>query len=616
MKRMRRWGRWIGLGALLLALAGLGPVRAEAVSLAETFPDEALRALMAFVDNDSDGNLSDGEILGKTWLNISEQAGVKSLAGIEKLTSLEHIELRLPALTDPKKLDLTVYPQLTYLDIVDTPVEELTIDSGSCPNLGYVELWETKVKSLDLSGKSGLRELVINNTPLASLDISGDSSLESLYISSPDLVSLKTDGCSNLAKLTVESSKLETLDLSSLYALQELSLENCTALKTLKLDETASLYGLELNNCNALQEVDLGSGIVIKALVIIKSSSFPGPLKGGKKYIQKLYIDDVPLPASLDLKEYENLESLTLYSVPGIASLDVSSNILTSLFVRDDSMTDLTLKLNSSWYPRTEHLAVVGSSLQTLTLEGARNLPGGYNDSGNWIGGLIDYCTALKKLTLKGDAPDFDDNVFAKQDGLAVYYPYGNATWTKGLLKDYGGKNITWHAYDPATGKEVSGNEPETTKAEEKETTGKKAGDTIKDKASNGIYKVNKGAKTVTLTGVIKKSKKLTIPKKIKSGKQSFSVTAIAKKACKGNTKLTAVDIPSTVTSIGAEAFSGCKKLMSIRVRTTKLTAKKVGKNAFKKVPAKVVVQVPKKQTASYKSIFTAKGLTKKAVWK
>jgi len=100
---------------------------------------------------------------------------------------------------------------------------------------------------------------------------------------------------------------------------------------------------------------------------------------------------------------------------------------------------------------------------------------------------------------------------------------------------------------------------------------------------------------------------------KLKTLKLGSSVTTISDKAFYKCTSLTGVTIPSKVTQIGKSAFYGCKKLKNITLKTTKLTSKKVGSNAFKGTPKNAVVKVPKKSMKSYKKFLYKKGLNKKA---
>lgn len=190
-----------------------------------------------------------------------------------------------------------------------------------------------------------------------------------------------------------------------------------------------------------------------------------------------------------------------------------------------------------------------------------------------------------------------------------------------------------------------------------------KKGTKLTDTASAAYYKVtsdNAKNPTVTYTGPKnKKAKTVKIPATIKKNGVTYQVTAIADKACKNNKKitkvvigkniktigkeafrgctklktvtmganvkkigdksfykctaLTKITIPASVTTIGKYAFYGCKKLGTITIKTTKLTTKRVGKQAFKGVKSNVRVITPKKKYTTYKKLLKARGVSAKA---
>ena len=78
------------------------------------------------------------------------------------------------------------------------------------------------------------------------------------------------------------------------------------------------------------------------------------------------------------------------------------------------------------------------------------------------------------------------------------------------------------------------------------------------------------------------------------------------------NKKLKKVTIGANITSIGANAFSGCKSLKNVVVKSKSL--KKVGKNAFKGIQKKAVFKVPAKKLKAYKKLFGSKAGVKKSM--
>lgn len=90
-----------------------------------------------------------------------------------------------------------------------------------------------------------------------------------------------------------------------------------------------------------------------------------------------------------------------------------------------------------------------------------------------------------------------------------------------------------------------------------------------------------------------------------------FRVTEIGKNAFKKTPKLRKVIIGKNVRKVGANAFYGCKNLKNIKIKSTSLTKKSVGKNVFKGIHKKAVIKVPKKKLKDYKKILKGKGQAK-----
>lgn len=139
-----------------------------------------------------------------------------------------------------------------------------------------------------------------------------------------------------------------------------------------------------------------------------------------------------------------------------------------------------------------------------------------------------------------------------------------------------------------------------------------KQGAKVTDNKSKAVYKVN-GNKTVEYNKVDKKAKTAIIPTTVKVNGVNYQVTAIAAKAFANNKSLKKVVIPASVRSIGKQAFSGCKNLKTITIKTPYLTKKSVGAKAFKGIYAKATIKVPKKQKKVYQKLLKSKGVGKKA---
>lgn len=107
-------------------------------------------------------------------------------------------------------------------------------------------------------------------------------------------------------------------------------------------------------------------------------------------------------------------------------------------------------------------------------------------------------------------------------------------------------------------------------------------------------YKITKSdAKkgTVTLYGAKKSVTKATIPATVMYQGYKFKVTSIGNNAFKGCKKLKTVKLGKNVKSVGKSAFYGCKKLNSVSL-DAKLT--KIGDKAFAKCTAIKKLTIPK----------------------
>lgn len=184
--------------------------------------------------------------------------------------------------------------------------------------------------------------------------------------------------------------------------------------------------------------------------------------------------------------------------------------------------------------------------------------------------------------------------------------------------------------------------EPETPPADKPSSPAQiKVGSVIRDAKTNGIYKVTKigsktGSNTVTYQKPVNKNKtSVVIPASVKLSGTGYQVTKIADNAFKNNSKIKSVRLGTNLQSIGANAFrkctgiksisipsgvktiqkgafASCGNLKTITIKTAKLSKKTVGANAFKGIPAKATVKVPKGKVKEYKKLLQSRGLNRK----
>ena len=105
-----------------------------------------------------------------------------------------------------------------------------------------------------------------------------------------------------------------------------------------------------------------------------------------------------------------------------------------------------------------------------------------------------------------------------------------------------------------------------------------------------------------------KKVTSVTIPATVKLKGITYKVTSVRAKALQNSKKLKKVVIGKNIKTIGKNAFYGCTNLKNVTIKTTKLTVKTVGSNAFSKINKKAVIKVPKSKLSAYKKLLKKKG--------
>lgn len=129
-------------------------------------------------------------------------------------------------------------------------------------------------------------------------------------------------------------------------------------------------------------------------------------------------------------------------------------------------------------------------------------------------------------------------------------------------------------------------------------------------KSGNCKYRITKqgtGSGEAAFVGVVKKKATVKIAASFKYQGITFQVTSVKAGALKGNKKITRLVVGKNVTSIGAKAFYGCKKLRKVEFKGKKVT--KIGKGAFEKIKSNASVKMPKGAKAAYKRFITKKVL-------
>ncbi|MCR4902709.1 MAG: leucine-rich repeat domain-containing protein [Butyrivibrio sp.] len=137
-------------------------------------------------------------------------------------------------------------------------------------------------------------------------------------------------------------------------------------------------------------------------------------------------------------------------------------------------------------------------------------------------------------------------------------------------------------------------------------------------KDTTGTFKVTDAGEVEYEAPATTTAKSVTIPDEIKDEKGNvYKVTSVAPNAFKNNKKITKAVIGKNVTTIGANAFSGCKKLKNLELDGN--VVKTIGKNAFKGTKKGLKVKIFAKNKKTAQKLFNKvvkKGKAKGAVLK
>ena len=125
----------------------------------------------------------------------------------------------------------------------------------------------------------------------------------------------------------------------------------------------------------------------------------------------------------------------------------------------------------------------------------------------------------------------------------------------------------------------------------------------VKDTKTNAYYKIIKTGSNNTVAYIkpIAKKAAIVIPAQITVEGRTYKVAFICAKAFYKNTALKKVVIGKNISKIGKEAFYGCKNLKKLQIKSKKLSAKSIGKNAFKGINKKAKMSAPKSKVKVYK---------------
>lgn len=219
-----------------------------------------------------------------------------------------------------------------------------------------------------------------------------------------------------------------------------------------------------------------------------------------------------------------NIATLEFYGAFGnnAPGLDLTGKLLTIAVVEDGFAYADNAKTTLLAYIGSENVVTIPASVTTIS-------SGAFNNT-------------AKVVMIPATVTTIAANAFSNTNGLQLYCAVSEANkpagWAEGWAAD--NSEITWGSAGlPAFVYNITGTSPN----------------------------------TVELVACNSADANIVIPATVEIGGETYTVTCIADEAFAGNTTMTAVTIPSGITSIAGTAFTGCSNLATVNFNATNCTS-------------------------------------------
>ena len=228
------------------------------------FPDENFRSWMLNQSYGKDGILTDGEIAGISFIDVSHM-GIQNLKGIEVFKELKMLYCCFNELTE---LDVSKNTKLTSLLCYGNQMTSLNFKG--CTALTNLNCYRNRLTELNVSECTKLKTLVFFENSLKEINISKCTGLTTLNCENNYLSELDLSGCPALTDLRCSSN----------YSLKKLDVSGCPALVRLEC-RGIKLRKLDVSGCPKLTMLDCASNRISSAAMGILVNSLPIIEEGG-----------------------------------------------------------------------------------------------------------------------------------------------------------------------------------------------------------------------------------------------------------------------------------------------------------------------------------------------
>ena len=357
--------------------------------------------------------------------------------------------------------------------------------------------------------------------------------------------------CSSLRSITIPNS---------ITTIEERAFESCSGLTSVTIPNSVTTIGnYAFEGCTGLTAVHI-SNLSAWCKIDFRNAGYTNdPIKSNPLYYAKnLYLNgelltDLVIPNGItEIKKY------AFYCCSSLRSITIPNSITTIEERAFESCSGLTsVTIPNSVTTIGNYAFDNCSSLASVTIPNSVTTIGGYAFSG---------CTGLTSVTIPNSVKWIGDYAFYGCTGLAELYVKATEPPTI-YSKTFNKYTATLHVPTGSkTAYQAADYWKEFTNIEEFE---------IKSEYGDIVFKIlstNDRTCEITFKGSTydevedEYTGNIVIPEKITFIGEEYTVTSIAANAFSGCTGLTSITIPNSVTSIGDYAFASCSSLASVTI--------------------------------------------------
>jgi hypothetical protein len=414
---------------------------------------------------------------GVTSIGNSAFSGCSSLSSIkipEGVTSIGSHAFEgcssLSSIKIPKgvtSIEGNAFEGCSSLSSIEIPKGVTSIGSGAfayCSSLSSIKIPEgvTSIESRVFENCSSLSSIEIPKgvTSIEPRVFEKCSSLSSIKI--PEGVTSiegnAFEGCSSLSSIKIpkgvtsieprvfeKCSSLSSIKMpEGVTSIEVYAFAYCSSLSSIKIPEgVTSIEGNAFEGCSSLSSIEMPEGVTS-----IESGAFRGCSS----------LSSIKIPegvTSIGNSAFSGCSSLSSIKIPeGVTSIGNSA------FSGCSSLSSIKIPEGVT--------SIEGNAFGACSSLNSIKIPKNVSEIGILV---FDECYELVSIYFKGNKPkiiyeDYNDyDLFSGLYDTTVYYPKNNKTWEGIESESFGGTNIKWVAYDPAslkaaaTGEEVQSSE-------------------------------------------------------------------------------------------------------------------------------------------------------------